>query len=273
MSPPASTSPSSGHLGGYQTTNTTNTESTAQPGETTSYITGSAGGHMYGTNSTTMDPSNYTNSSTAVGQGMPYATTTGETTTYNIPGETYNITGETATYSIPGETATYSIPSGQQSIAFSTTQSMNYDTYQNTGVTHDNGGYVSTYDGVQYTQSVPYVSTRSVSQGGCPQIMTGDYPIASTASLSGFDYAIQNAINQGRIYAPIGGVYVHGNLALKSGMHTIYDSKVVPTFELPLSFQSSVGARILAARGMTDNSRLTHRSNFVIGQTKKSACC
>lgn len=210
-----------------------------------------------------------------VGQNVPYSSyAAGQTTSYTtnsgtVPREymTYTTQGITGSESV--EPSTYSTNAG--GLASTTTP---YHTYS-TGALGTTESVInpSTYSTVHADgRALPY-TTESFSQGSLNNGTTPSiYPITSTGSLSPLDYAIQNAINQGRVYAPAGGVYVPGSVALKSGMTTLYDSKIVPTFELPLSFQASITRNSRGVTGGSHVSRVTNKSNFVVAQ-KKRACC
>lgn len=128
------------------------------------------------------------------------------------------------------------------------------------------------------TTSYPTYPTTTTTVHGTTY-PTSTYPVTATTTygtspMSSHDSAVQSAINQGRIYAPLGAVFVPGHVALQSGMHTIYDSKLIPTFETPLVFHSAsstiMSAPAMMPRGATE---VTEKSKFIIPHQKKSACC
>lgn len=210
----------------------------------------------------------------------------GTTTSYNVGTTAYSGTSTYAAGTTPSGTTTYNAPTTCAPTGTATYSTTSYPvtsipTTYSTTTYPTRATHPMTYTSLpQVTVATMYppptTTIQSTSYPATPVAVSGNAVasyLTTTGSLTPYESAIQNAINHGRVYAPEGSIYVSDGLARKSGIHTLYDSKVVPTFEHPVTFQSSTLAPLTQDRGAAASSHRTGKSKFIVSHPKKSACC
>lgn len=139
----------------------------------------------------------------------------------------------------------------------------------------------SSYPGVQnYVTTTSYGGSGPAYSGPTTPGATYVSPVQPSPS-NYFAPAGASTPHGGRTYHPAGTEYVPAGTHLRGGMYTVYDNRVVPTFEAPIMFSGDVRTSPNALAGMNVAQRGQGAPSTSSGrvrlpkksQPKRTGCC